>query len=219
MLDFLRQNSDLITVVASVAMVPIWMTYLQLFWSSYRRQLRASLIIHPGAGTGMDAQCLISNMSAEAIHVEGIILVLKCGKQRWSTAITAAGGLSEEATTKSGARIVTPHDGPLKSGEFLNIGRFQDLVERTYGKAGENEASPDRMEFDSFEIWVIADYSAEQKLVFARRVFQIAHRDGRWALRAERMTTESVRGKRQRRIKQELQDHLEKALLPWTDET
>lgn len=211
MLELVRQNSGLISMAASVAMVAIWLIYLQLFWRSYRRQMRASVIIHLGAGTGMDAQCLISNMSAEAIHIEGIILVLTRGDESWRTTVTTAGGASHDA----GGQTVPQHEGPLASGRFINIGRLQDLVDRAFSNVKEDKTAADRLGFDSFEIWVIADYSAEQNLVFARRGFNVQQAGGHWALRADRMRTETLRnGPRQRRIKRDLQEHLEKTLRP-----
>ncbi len=209
MLELLQQNSDLISMAASLAMVVIWLIYLQLFWRSYRRQLRASVIIHLGAGSGMDAQCLISNMSAEAIHIEGIILVLTRGDESWRTTVTTAGG----ASPKTGSMSVPHHEGPLASGGYINIGRLQDLVDRALSNVKEDTEASNRLGFDSFEIWVIADYSAEQNLVFARRGFNVKRHAGRLALQADRMRTQTLNdGKRQRSIKNDLQDHLEKTL-------
>lgn len=218
MLDLLRQNSDLILIAANVAMVLIWLTYLQLFWSSYRRQLRASVIVHLGAGKGRDAQCLISNMSAEAIHIEGVILVLTRGDETWRTTITPAGEIPKDAQGHAGRRPIARHEGPLTSGGFINIGRLQDLLDHALCNVEEDPAASNRLGFDRFEIWVIADYSAEQNLVFARRGFNVEKHMGRLALRPDQMRTETLRdGKRQRKIKRDLQDCLNKTLVSQTD--
>ncbi len=187
-------------------MVTIWLIYLQLFWRNYRRQLRANIISNRGAGTGLDARCIIANMSAEAIFIEGIILVLERGGQRWSTAITKAKGLRQNADP---AGSVPMHEGPLAAGDHVDIGRFEDLVERSFEEV-EGDSEADRLGLDSFEIWVIASYTAERRLVFARRRFSVDWHRTHWALQAEKLKTETIRrGPKRRRIEAVLQEHLD----------
>jgi len=217
MLDAIRANADLLSLAATVAMVAIWLIYLHLFWKNYRRHLRPSIVINRGAGTGLDARCLVSNMSAEAIFIEGIILVLERENQYWSTAIITAGEIGEDGEGKTGLARPPMHEGPLASGAYVDIGRFQDIVERAFGTVRRQGGRDDRLGFDGFEIWVIANYTAEQRLVHARRRFDIGRKEGNWALRPHQLETEVVRVRsddERRRIENTLQTELEKTLIP-----
>ena len=52
MLHLITQNSDFIQVVLNALMVVIWVIYLRIFLVSYRRQVRAEILINLGSGTG-----------------------------------------------------------------------------------------------------------------------------------------------------------------------
>ncbi len=63
--------------------------------------------------------------------------------------------------------------------------------------------------FDAFEVWAVAEYSAERRLVSVTRRFAITTKDDRAGLRPDRVRTEQVRrGKRRRQIEQMLDDHM-----------
>ncbi len=215
MFEVSRENVEVLSLGASLAMVAIWLVYLHLFWKSYRRHLRPSIIINRGAGTGLDARCLISNMSAEAIFIEGIILVLEHEGQRWRTAIIGTDEIGEDEQTRDPLQPTRIHEGPLASGAFVDLGRFQQIVEHAFGTVKKESNSEDRLGFDCFEIWVIARYTSEQRMVFARRRFDVSHKKGNWVLRPYKAQTEEVRdGEKRRRIEETLQKELEKALVP-----
>ncbi|TNC60456.1 hypothetical protein FHG71_22030, partial [Rubellimicrobium roseum] len=76
MLDWLSANSDAVNVVLNLAMLLVWIVYLQVFVSSYRRQRRANILISVGGGSGLDARCLVSNMSEGAIYIRSLVLDL-----------------------------------------------------------------------------------------------------------------------------------------------
>ena len=128
MLGWISAHSSVLTVVANFTMVGVWVIYLQLFWKSYRRQLQANILITPGAGTGLEARCLISNMSAEAIHIEAIFLVLEREGERWSTALTTLHRVREDEDAEDQVERAM-HQGPLQPGAFVDVGKFADLVE------------------------------------------------------------------------------------------
>ncbi|WP_172292444.1 hypothetical protein [Pseudoruegeria sp. HB172150] len=209
MLQWFQQNGQVLNLAVNFAMVGIWIVYLQLFWRSYRRQLSANILISRGAGAGMGARCLISNMSAEYVFIEGVILLLRRGEESWSTVITHSEGLGA-----NGEQGWKRNEGPLAAGDYLDIGRFDDLLQRAFGSVREEDAKGAAPDFDSFEVWVISEYTAERRMVFVRRKFNVEQRGGRWTLHADRIETEQVRGGQKRaRIEQILEEHLDDASL------
>src|SRR5690606_34596270 len=76
-MDWITEHSDLINVMSNVGMLVVWITYLQVFLAGYRRQKKATILINRGGGGGLEAHCLVTNMSAEAIYVHTLIARLK----------------------------------------------------------------------------------------------------------------------------------------------
>jgi len=215
MLEAIRENVDILSLGANLAMVLIWLVYLHLFLKSYRRHLRPSIIINRGAGTGLQARCLITNMSAEAIYIEGIILVLERDGEQWRTALSATSEIRKDENATQAPRPNRIQEGPLASGAFMDIGRFQDIVERAFGTVQTESDREDRLGFECFEIWVIARYTAEQQLVFVRSRFDVGRTKGNWALRPHQIENEEIRsGEKRRQMEEVLQHELERGLVP-----
>jgi hypothetical protein len=201
----LLNYAPLISAVASTLMLVIWGVYLDVFWRSYRRRHRAKIIIGRGEGMGPESLCLISNMGAEPIHIEGVILAAEQGGQRWHTAIA---GIS---LTGGGARPKKPsREGPLKSGDYIVLGTFRDLLEavkRPASPVGSGGPQP-----DVIEICLVADLSTESELVFTRRRFLIRSHTRGIVFRPEGLETRRIRRTRERReIERILTQHLEEA--------
>jgi hypothetical protein len=83
MLDWISEHHRVLSVLTNIGMLFVWIVYLQLFLSSYKRQTRPKILINVGAGRSIDARCLLSNMSSEAIYVESLIATLETEKDRW----------------------------------------------------------------------------------------------------------------------------------------
>ena len=202
-MQWLLEHSPFLSFVASLLMLVVWIAYLQVFWMNYRRQLRANVVISRGAGAGLDSLCLVSNMSAEPIFIEGMIVFAEQGEQRWAKAVTNLSDIVEDA-----AHALRPaREGPLKSGEYITIGTFRDLVELADPEA------PDPPRVEVIEIWIVADFSSENDLVFARRRFMLAARGRRTVLRPAELETRRINSARERRdVEEALQQHLEEAV-------
>ena len=202
-MEWIIENSTFLGTMASLAMLVVWIVYLQLFWFSYRRQLRANVVISRGAGTGLDSLCLVSNMSAEPVLIEGMIVIAEHKGERRAAAVT---NLSDTVDDGQNGRRPA-REGPLKSGDYLTVGAFRDLLSLADPGAVERPGS------DSLEIWIVADSSTENELVFARRRFLLADLGDRIVLRPTELETRRITRRRERReVEQILQDHLEVAV-------
>lgn len=206
MLSWLSQNAQGFNVLVNVGMLIIWLTYLQLFLAAYRRQRRANILINRGAGHGLDGRCLISNMSAEAIHVQSILAHVEADGRRWSLPVTDVATMEENAAGAS----QTTRQGPLAAGEFMDIGSFRDVVRRVL-KSGEGGhfRPTGEAEVEVLEFHIVAIYSAEDLPVGARRRFAVSARDGELLLRPETIDTVQIRSRRERQaIRSTLRQYL-----------
>jgi hypothetical protein len=170
-------------------MLLVWIAYLQVFVSSYRRQKRSNILINRGAGSGLEARCLLSNMSAEAIYIESIIASAETTKGRWRYPVT------ELLEGRSDLDLKT-RQGPLQAGRFVDIGSFQSLIEPVFQRG---VGAPDDLEnLVAFEIKVIAVHGSEDLLAGATRRFDVMRRQDRLRLSGHTVGTHQIRSRRER---------------------
>ena len=65
MFEWISDNSETVNAVSSVAMLLVWIAYLQVFLISYRRQVRPKIVINRAAGSALNASCFVGNISSE----------------------------------------------------------------------------------------------------------------------------------------------------------
>jgi hypothetical protein len=159
-----------------------------VFLVSYKRQTRSKIVINRGAGIDLDARCLISNMSSDAIYVD-------CHWRRTVTDIEVRGDGEIPADPK---RLT--HQGPLGPGEYMDIGSYRELIERVVDGRGRLEMVLEEMTGTVIaQIQVVADYASEDLLVGARRRFELKSQERRWLLKPQDGGTEQIRSRRERR--------------------
>lgn len=194
MWNWIASNLQVISALADIAMLVVWIAYLQVFVSSYRRQKRSNILINRGAGSGLEARCLISNMSAEAIYIESIIATAETAEGRWSLPVT------ELLEGRSDLDLKT-RQGPLQAGHFIDIGSFQKLIEPVLQKAkgsGGAVTSDGLENLVSFEIKIIAVHGSEDLLTGATRRFDLIQRQHGPLLRGHSVGTHQIRFRRER---------------------
>ncbi len=199
----LLEYAPLVSAASSLLMLVVWGVYLDVFWRSYRRQHRAKIVIGHGEGMGLDSLCLVSNMSAEPIHIEGVIIAAERDGQRWAKAITSISDINGATGPRKPAR-----EGPLKSGDYIVLGTFRELVE--LATAAEEAGCPP---LHTIAVWVVADLSTETELVFARRRFLIRRHAHGTVFRPEELETRRISRARERHeVEEILRTHLEEAV-------
>ncbi|MXQ14518.1 hypothetical protein [Microvirga makkahensis] len=189
MWNWITSNHQVIGTLVNIAMLFVWIAYLQVFVSSYRRQKRSSILINRSSGSGLDARCLISNMSAEAIYIESIIATVATAEGRWSCPVT------EPLEGRSDLDLKT-RQGPLQAGRFIDIGSFQSLIEPALRMG---TVAPNRSEnLVAVEIKVIAAHGSEDLLAGATRRFDVIRQQDRLLLRGHVVGTHQIRSRRER---------------------
>ena len=80
MLDRIAAHADVLGLLVSFCTLLIWAVYAQLLYAGFRRQRQPSLMLNRGHGHGLEALCVVGNMSAEGIFVQYVIAELETGR-------------------------------------------------------------------------------------------------------------------------------------------
>ncbi len=174
MWEWLKDNHGVVSALSGILTLVIWTLYFHLLYSNYRRLRRPRILINRGAGHTVEARCIVANMSAEAIYIEAVLISLGGGNDEDEPMVCS---LSELDT----ARAKDDEDprrgwlqGPLQSGELIDIGTYQDLIDKAAGGPGDGEAShsPQR-DRSQLTITIAATYLSQDGLVAAEREFEL----------------------------------------------
>lgn len=207
MWNWLTQNAQLLNVIINLGMLLIWGIYLQLLLNNFRRQRHSKLIINRGRGKGIDALCIISNMSQEPVFIEAIIGILETSEGTYVYDVTDftdenQKDWDEQQKDPSELRLVT-RQGPLSQGQYVQIGSFRQLmrgVANYHRLAVDSSCLPtDGLVFKSFELRLLGLYGPEDEPVGARRCFKIEEADdGKHILVPETAVTIQLSSRRDR---------------------
>jgi hypothetical protein len=198
MLDWIRDDYAIISVLIKLGMLIVWIVYLQLFLVSYKRRTRPKILINMGGGRGIDAMCLLSNMSSEPVYVESLIATLEGKGKQWVCPVTDVEALARDDQPPN--PLDTTRQGPLEPGEVRDIGSFRNLIRHVLDDKGGPDRSGDDIPDDitGFEIQAIADFGPDDLLVGAKRRFGLDKRDGEWVLKPHSAFTVQIRSRRER---------------------
>ncbi|MCQ2996718.1 hypothetical protein NLO98_02110 [Pseudomonas syringae] len=177
-IQWVIQYKDALTVLISIGTLIVWVLYAQLLLNNYRRQRRPRIIINRGAGKGIGSLCLISNMSAEPIFINQIVLVLNTNQGELCCDVTdireeSAGEIDKDLVLHNATR-----QGPLGTGDFTHIGSFASLIQRLallHAIPMQGQKPAEGWEFSSLEVRVIAFYGSDKHAIGASRGFELSN--------------------------------------------
>lgn len=176
MLGWLSDNREWIAPATSIGTLLVWVFYAQLLYSGYSRQTRPRLLINKGVGEeGLDSPCLLCNMSQEAIYIYFILVYLENSEEPVLVPVTDS---EERAIDDDSAPLGSrTRQGPLKSGNCLELLSFRILLERAAAHAGielENgrPVDPD-VELGAVEFHVVCIYGSDDYPFGAVRKFNL----------------------------------------------
>lgn len=192
MWNWVAENSDALNVVLSALMLLVWALYFQLLLNGYRRTRSPKILINRANGHGLGTQCVVTNMSAEAIYVEGVVAEIRGEdpKEKITCSLTDHGSkvTPERLSEEDG------YQGPLNSGRSVEIGPYSRIIEHALGE-DEGKISAVR----GMTLTIVATYGPENRPVAAQRDYDIVERAGRRVLFSETVTTRQVRSAAERR--------------------
>lgn len=196
-MEWITEHRELISLFINIGMLVVWITYLQVFLAGFRRQRKATILVTVGQGSGLDAHCLVTNMSAEPIYIHALVATLEGPDGAMTCPITELDG--EEWAEPSELRLWT-RQGPLESGHIRDMGTMQTIIDHVC-KAQQSAQGPALPvgEARALEIQVVAVYGSEDLPVAAKRRFDIVHGNGTPAVRPLSYGARQIRSRRERK--------------------
>jgi hypothetical protein len=194
MLEFVVANSQLVNTGANVAMVVIWLVYLQLFFVTYRRQRRTNIHIDRGVSKDENARCIVTNMGQEPVYLLAVVVDFGEGGDASRAVVTDRDELVDREVA---APLDRTNQGPLLQGEARDVGSLADLMHRAREQL---EKEIDRTEVEKMRVSIVAISNQGHNLVAARKTFDAEHRqNGVTIFRPERTLTRQIRSRMRRR--------------------
>lgn len=185
MLEFLADNVELINAFLNAVMVLIWVTYLQIFLVSHRRQSRSVIHIDLGAGKGAQSRCLVTNLSAATLYVQGIVADIAQDSQTSRVLVTER----DEIDHDSDAPMAGIDRGPIEPGQTADIGSLSDLIDRARIRLDEVWSFD---QIDSITLTVVAISGQVERIVGASKEFHIEHQEKSTLFSAQSVLTRQL---------------------------
>lgn len=176
MIEWLKNNHQLISLAISASTLLVWVFYAQLLLLNFRRQRKPSLIINRGAGRGLGSLCLISNMSDEPMFINQLVVSIETSQGPLEVDVTDIRQSIEDDVSPDLVIHQTTHQGPLRSGEFTHIGTFQGMLRRVaelHGIELKGHRPVGDWQFHSLEIRAVAFYGPERHPLGVLRRFRL----------------------------------------------
>ncbi len=190
-MQWIADHSQLISALTGVGTLLVWVIYLQVFVSSYRRQLRATLLITRGPGDGLAARCFVTNMSSGPVYVQSILIALETPNGTVVMPATETQDAEQQAYSRPLERT---RQGPLQPAAIRDIGTFEHLMSPALQEAADR---PEAVQ--AVTIVVLGVYGTEDLPIGARRRFVVTPSGSRLRLHGATLGTEQIRKKRERR--------------------
>lgn len=194
MWQWISSNSGAISAVASFCTLFIWLFYAQLLYLNFKRQRQPKIIVNRGAGSGLSARCVISNMSSEAIFIEHLAALVFTDRGRLMSDLTdLEPSQDSEGSEKWQNLDEVTRQGPMQPGHYSHAGSFAEIVDRIYashGVASQGGVARDGRRLQALEIRIIAVYGSEDKPVGASRSFAVVQRENGVVLQAPTIETQ-----------------------------
>lgn len=193
MWEWISENSGLVQASMAAVTALVWMVYLHIIVSGLRRQRRTEILIHLGGSRDLSARFLVSNLGFEPIYVLEIMLTVSTADgQRMSSVADRTEIARDQHPTPREATL----QGPLKSGDHVEIGSVTDLLDRARSKGFDRIEPQDVREF---RVTVAAITAADSSIVAATRDFTMQRQGDALCLCPKSLSARQIRSRRERR--------------------
>ncbi|MBL3705319.1 hypothetical protein GI582_21690 [Sulfitobacter sp. BDSS02] len=191
MLEFIRQNSELMQIGASLTTTLVWLVYLHVLLRGFREQRRSSVLINRGGGEDIDARCLVSNMGAQPAYLLDVLACIETDEGADVSSVVDRRELRREelerATEMTG-------QGPLPSGGYVDIGSFKDIAKRA-----DSDIRLDDMSRRTVKLIAVAATNQAAHIVAAVREFDLVPEDNSVSVRPRSLEAKQLRSRRSRK--------------------
>lgn len=190
MLDWLKDNSQVINILVNSGMLLVWIFYAQLLLSSYRRQRRPQVLINQTKGNDFGSEIMVSNMSEQSVFIEGVVAVVETPEDTFSRQVTDV-TVDDEDEPEQTRRATS--QGPLPPGASMRLGTFRRLARWITADSD----SIDR--WGIIEIRLIFRYGSEDHPIGVWRRFRLDDGEDGCRIRPDTLVTRRSSGWRGRR--------------------
>lgn len=174
MWEWINNNSGALNVLTAVGTMLVWLFYAHLLLAGFRRQRQARVLVNQGWGSQINSVCLVSNMSHEPVYIQCIFISLHTTQGKYRSSVTDFDDV-EPWNSQNKPNEVT-RQGPLGSGEYMNLGTFRTLIHQASQQHDLSHDQDDPMTqigLESFKITVICSYGPEGKVIGIQREFRV----------------------------------------------
>ncbi|WP_088632899.1 hypothetical protein [Phaeobacter sp. 22II1-1F12B] len=191
MLEFIRQNSELMQIGASLTTTLVWLVYLHVLLRGFRDQRRSSVLINRGGGEDLDARCLVSNMGAQPAYLLDVLACIETDDGADVSSVVDRRELRREelerATEMTG-------QGPLPSGGYVDIGSFKDIAKRA-----DSDIRIEDMPQRTVKLIAVAATNQASHIVAAVREFDLVPEGNNISVRPKSLEAKQLRSRRSRK--------------------
>ena len=199
MLDFLKENVEIVQIAASLTTTVVWLVYLHIFLSGYIQQRRSSILINRGGGQDMQARCLVSNMGAQPAYLLDVLASLDTGENVEVSSVVDREELRKEELEQP---TNVTGQGPIPSGGYVDIGTFKDVARRA-GHSGDETDLQNRC----LKLMAVCATNQANHVVAAVREFDMDAEGERVRLKPHKLEARQIRS---RRLRKKITSMLEK---------
>jgi len=192
MLDYLSQHVQILNTLLNTAMVLIWIAYLHTFIVGHRRQARSVIHIDLGAAEGARSRCLVTNLSSNAIYVQGVAADLGRDGPTSRIVITERDEIDPDGVDDPMSRT---NRGTLQPGQTVDIGSMNDLIQRARIRLDEEWSFKD---IETMTITVVGISGQAERIVGAAKEFRIEHEQRGAFFAAKNILTSQIRPRQTR---------------------
>jgi|Transcript_7988 hypothetical protein len=204
MLDWIAENAGTLQVAISLLTAFVWLAYLHILWMNFRRQRQAVILINRSVAQDENAHCFVTNMGAEPIYLMEVMARIVTEDKEYVVKVTER---EEIALEEVDDPLTRTNQGPIDSGDFIDIGSFLDLLNRANARMG-TEGLFEKVR--EMELTVAAADGHATHLVAARRKFKAEWKGRKPYFVPESIMTHQIRNVFQRRkIGEMLQEQIE----------
>ncbi|MFW8635462.1 hypothetical protein [Cribrihabitans pelagius] len=195
MWNWMHENSTTLQVLVSLLSTGVWIAYLHVFLSSYRRQTRSSLLISREGARGLKGRCVISNMGSEPAFLMDVLAEFETADTRFTASVIDRSELQEN---EDGNSVGVSAQGPMLSGSHVDIGAFEDILSRAKQKFHSQDFTS---EISNMRLIAIAATSQARDLAAACRCFEfVFDSQGQVSrIRPLDISAEQIRSRRKRK--------------------
>lgn len=190
--------AQLLSAVATVALLAIWGIYIRLFYEQYRERNRPWFLLHQVSGADLESPCLLVNMGAQTTHISAVLAVVHWGDHSIARRLPSDGWVPSDAGQPAG-RTHAFREGPLASGDVLSLGTFGELFGHMVEQHGQRPDHPYE-DIEAVELRVItASHANEQGLLGAYQRYRFERDGDALLVRPVQLGTNQMRSRDQRR--------------------